>query len=75
MSCLLNDNETFWVSFITIVSGLIGIGVRYCFYSKCRNIRCCCISITRDIEAEIEEKEFEITHNLNRNQSEMKLSV
>jgi hypothetical protein len=49
------ENETFWISFISIVSGIIIISIKYCLKSKCDSIQCFCLKIHRNTEQEIPE--------------------
>jgi len=57
-------SEIFWSSFYTgamaFCLGLMG----FLYKSKCKEVRCCCIKIIRDVE--IEEKEMEIINKINR---------
>ena len=45
----------FYLSALTIFMGGIGLIVRYSYKSKCKEVECCCIKITRDIETEERE--------------------
>lgn len=49
-------DSVFLLSVVTILSGIIGLLIRYAFKSKCVNINCCCglCAITRDIQREID---------------------
>ena len=48
---------TFFLSLATMSFAFLGLGIRYCFQSKCRNCNICygLIQIERDISGEIEE--------------------
>ena len=56
-------SETFWVSFITIGSGLIASAIAVCYKSKCSEISFCGLSIKRDVRVELLEdmKKMEFT--------------
>ena len=45
-------SEVFWTFFITTMTGMVMVGLRLCYKSKCKKISCCGITIERDIEAE-----------------------
>lgn len=65
------ENSIFWISFITILSGLILKIVAYIFKSKCSKCTMCCISVERDVLVEEKEQEFIINHqNQNNNQNQ-----
>ena len=49
------ENETFWISFISVMSGLLIISIKYCLKSKCDKVECCCIKIHRNTEQERDE--------------------
>jgi hypothetical protein len=57
-------NSVFWISFITIVSGMILKLVSMCYKSKCKYIEICGgrIKCIRDTDAEEREREFELNH-------------
>ena len=59
-------DSVFWISFITIVSGMILKLSSMCYKSKCKECSVCGgrIRIIRDIELEIKENEFELTHQI-----------
>jgi hypothetical protein len=67
---LLSNNESFWLSFITIVSGIIGLGLRYAFKSKCSRVHVCCITCVRDVATEEKEFEYELQHTPNKLQQQ-----
>ena len=56
--------EVFWVTFITIVSGMVIKIASMCYKSKCKEVTFCCIKIVRDTEGELEEEENRIEHNV-----------
>ena len=49
----------------SLIVGLIGLMVRYCFLSKCNKIRCFCCEIDRDIKHETSISDT--NNNLNNN--------
>jgi len=57
-------DSVFWISFITIVSGMILKLASMCNKSKCKECSICGgrFKIIRDIDAEIKENHFELTH-------------
>lgn len=57
-------SEVFLTFIITSVVGLVGVSLRICYKSKCNEVSCCCMKIKRDTQAETEEEEFRITHNV-----------
>lgn len=56
-------SEVFWVAFITTVSGIIIKCAAMAYKSKCKEIRCCCIVIIRDLEAEARAEALEVQNN------------
>ncbi len=60
------ENETFWISFISICSGLFIISLKYCLKSKCDKVKCCCLEIHRNTEQEIPEMDSPININRSR---------
>lgn len=55
-------NSTDIILFSTIMSGIIGLLLRYAFKSKCDTVNLCCgfIQIHRDIDKENETNETDI---------------
>jgi hypothetical protein len=47
--------ETFLLSALTIVAGLISGACALCYKSKCSDVSCCCFKIHRDTKIEEEE--------------------
>lgn len=45
-------SEVFWTFFISSVCGVILVGVRLCYKSKCKEVDFCCFKIVRDVEGE-----------------------
>lgn len=54
-------SEIFWAGLVATGAGVIGVGLKYAYKSKCKEINLCCISVKRDIDAEAQEdlKEME----------------
>lgn len=51
-------NSTFWISFVSIVTGVIVISVKYCLKSKCDNVDICgLIKIHRNTQEETKLEE------------------
>lgn len=58
-----NFNSTFFLSLATMTFGfLTGIAV-YCAKSRCSSVKFCCLEIIRDIDAEVELEEQNLTIN------------
>lgn len=57
------ENETFWISFISICSGLFVITLKYCLKSKCDQVECLCFKIHRNTEQEVPDLEAPPTPN------------
>jgi len=57
-------DSIFWLSFVTIASGMVIKLASLCFKSKCKECELCGgrIRIVRDVELEEREREFELTH-------------
>ena len=47
--------EIFWTFFITTTIAFLLALTRACYKSKCNQIDLCCIKITRNIDAEVQE--------------------
>jgi hypothetical protein len=45
-------SEVFWTFFISSVCGVLLVGVRLCYKSKCKELDFCCVKIVRDTEGE-----------------------
>jgi len=56
--------SVFWLSFITVASGMILKLASLCHKSKCKECELCGgrIRIIRDVEVEERQSEFELTH-------------
>jgi len=44
----LEKHSTFFLTLVGSVSALVGILLSYCIKSRCKNIKCCCISCDRE---------------------------
>ena len=64
-------DSVFWISFITIVSGMILKLASMCYKSRCKEIKLCGgrISCIRDTDAEEKFDEFELSHRQNTPES------
>ena len=58
-------SEVFFTILLTTVAGLILKLFSLTYKSKCKQIECGCIKITRDVEEERKEFEFVSTHQTN----------
>jgi hypothetical protein len=72
--------SVFWITISTIITGSIGIGIRYCLKSKCKNFSCCwgLVQIDRNVDLEVQEelRELELgTHSPRRNESVNSLNI
>lgn len=47
-------SEVFWTFLISSVCGVILVGIRLCYKSKCKEVNFCCLKIVRDVEGEEE---------------------
>lgn len=45
-------NDVILSLLITSVAALVALFIRYSFYSKCDNIKCCCCELHRAVNAE-----------------------
>jgi hypothetical protein len=57
-------DAVFWITIATIITGSVGLAIKYCLKSKCDDISCCwgCLVIHRnvDLEAASEMKAMEL---------------
>lgn len=56
-------SEVFWIAFVSTASGMIIKLASMAYKTKCKECSMCCLKITRDVELEERENEFEIIHN------------
>ena len=53
-------SEVFWTFLISSVCGVVLVGVRLCYKSKCKEVDICCLKIVRDVEGEEKLDRIEI---------------
>jgi len=49
---MTSEETTFWISFISITSGVIVLALKMCFKSKCDSVKCFCFELHRNTEQE-----------------------
>ena len=54
---MTSEETTFWISFISIVSGMFVITLKYCLKSKCDTVECGCFKLHRNTAEEVPELE------------------
>lgn len=66
-------SEVFWVAFISTSAATLIKCFAMLYKSKCKKVKCCCIKIIRDLDAEAEAESLELrniaTFNQQRNTS------
>lgn len=60
-------SEVFWTFLISSVCGVVLVGVRLCYKSKCKEVNFCCLKIVRDVEG---EEKIDANYNNRANSSE-----
>lgn len=45
-------SEVFYTFIISSICGIVLVGIRLCYKSKCREVNFCCLKIVRDTEGE-----------------------
>lgn len=63
---MTSEETTFWISFISIASGMFVISLKYCLKSKCDLVECGCIRIHRNTEQEVPELDSPTNLNIER---------
>jgi len=63
---MTSEETTFWISFISIASGMFVITLKYCLKSKCDLVECGCIRIHRNTEQEGPELDSPTHLNMER---------
>ena len=63
-------SEVFYTFLITSLIGFVVALAKMAYKSKCKEVSCCCIKITRDVESEEKEFEFSQTHLKVNNENE-----
>jgi len=68
-------DSVFWITVLSILTGCIGLCIKYCLKSKCDNVKCCygLVEIHRDIEAETEEEMKQMELGISRNESKINI--
>jgi len=67
-------SEVFWTFLISSVCGVILVGVRLCYKSKCKEVDFCCLKIVRDVEGE-EKIDANTPQRINANNSSEKIDL
>lgn len=67
-------SEVFWTFLISSVCGVILVGVRLCYKSKCKEVDLCCLKIVRDVEGE-EKIDANNPQRINANNSSEKIDL
>lgn len=49
---MTSEEATFWISFISITSGVIVLALKLCLKSKCDSVKCFCFEIHRNTNQE-----------------------
>ena len=62
----------FWLSLTTLVCGGLGLMVKFFYKSKCKNVKFCCLKITRDVEIE-EREDMQNMQSIIKNSNEEKI--
>ena len=64
-------DSVFWITLATILTGSIGLSIKYCLRSKCGHINICCgcLEINRNVELEAEEEMKEMELGIRRQAS------
>lgn len=54
---MTSEETTFWISFISIASGMFVITLKYCLRSKCDNVSICygLLNVHRNTEQEVQD--------------------
>ena len=68
-------DSVFWITLTTIITGSIGLALKYCLKSKCDNVSCCWggITIHRAVEIEQQEEMKEIELGINNNSPDIQI--
>jgi len=57
----LEKHNGFFITLIGSLSAVLGVIFSYCIKSRCKNIKCCCLSCDRDV-IEIKKDDIEINN-------------
>ena len=60
MSWIEVFDDTFFLTLAGIITGLLGLSIRFCYRSKCKTFSCWGINIVRDVNGEEKIDELEI---------------
>ena len=62
-------DSVFWITLATIITGSVGLALKFCLKSKCENFSCCygLLSINRRVDLETQEELKEIELGTRRN--------
>jgi hypothetical protein len=69
MSTIIND-AVFWSFFLSTIVGCILKLSSSIYKSKCSQMEVCCIKIIRDTAIEEREHEYDVEHNVYKNENE-----
>ncbi len=69
MSTIIND-AVFWSFFLSTIVGCILKLSSSIYKSKCSRFEVCCIKIIRDTALEEKEHEYDVEHNVYKNENE-----
>lgn len=66
-------NGAFWITLATIITGSIGLAIKFCLKSKCDNVSCCWggIVIHRNVIIEQEEEMKAMEMGITRQESNL----
>ena len=64
---LINDS-VFWLSFSTLVFTFLMYSIKYAFFSKCSQVKCCCIECIRNVDVEENIRHDEMEHGIDVSQ-------
>lgn len=53
-------DSAFWLTTIGMLIGFGGLVLRTCYKSKCKNVKCLCLEVERDVNEEEKIDEIEI---------------
>jgi len=58
MSWINTFDAVFFISLATLLTGAMGVAVKYCLKSKCEHFNCCCglFVIDRRVDLEVQEE-------------------
>jgi hypothetical protein len=48
-------NGMFYLSIATLICTFVTLSIKYCYKSKCKEVKLCCLKIIRDTETELKE--------------------